>query len=157
MFYPGGLAASADASSSSQVLCADGLAFLQASPCPGRERVSCALPSLLSTRTRRQDRFELTDAQHVALLTTLVILPCAVMLSSYPSTLYDASLYTTTHTTTDAITDQQNGAISGIVRLMRPSQASTGMTPASWPRSPRRTLQTTRGDGEHTTWGHRHL
>ena len=58
----------------------------------GHELVYCDPPYVLSTRTGRQYRHEMTDAQHAALLDTLKGLPCMVMLSGYWTALYGAAL-----------------------------------------------------------------
>ncbi|MBV1876650.1 MAG: DNA adenine methylase [Pseudomonadales bacterium] len=59
----------------------------------GHELIYCAPPYLTSTRShKRKYRFDYTDDDHVKLLETLNTLPCAVMLSGYPSLLYDQLL-----------------------------------------------------------------
>ena len=45
-----------------------------------------------SRKSQRRYRFDYTDADHVALLGILRSLPCQVMISGYPSRLYDAHL-----------------------------------------------------------------
>lgn len=56
----------------------------------GRELVYCDPPYLHYTRSSdRRYRFEYEEADHVQLLDLLKALPCAVILSGYPSALYD--------------------------------------------------------------------
>jgi hypothetical protein len=71
---------------------ADGIAFLQSYPFTGRELVYCDPPYVLSTRTSRQYRHEMTDDQHAALLETIQRLPCMVMISEYWTALYAEAL-----------------------------------------------------------------
>ena len=59
----------------------------------GRELVYCDPPYLHSTRSSdRRYRFEYQEHDHLELLELLRKLPCAVMLSGYPSRLYDEGL-----------------------------------------------------------------
>jgi DNA adenine methylase len=59
----------------------------------GRELVYCDPPYLHSTRTSdRRYRFEYEESDHVELLRLLKTLPCQVILSGYPSCLYDQEL-----------------------------------------------------------------
>ena len=59
----------------------------------GRELVYSDPPYVQSTRrSGRRYRFDYTDADHVALLGILKSLPCQVMVSGYPSRLYDEHL-----------------------------------------------------------------
>lgn len=59
----------------------------------GRELVYSDPPYLKSTRTSgRRYRFDYEERDHVELLTLLKSLPCSVMLSGYPSALYDELL-----------------------------------------------------------------
>jgi site-specific DNA-adenine methylase len=59
----------------------------------GRELVYCDPPYLHSTRTSdRRYRFDYEEQDHVELLELLKRLPCLVMLSGYPSALYDELL-----------------------------------------------------------------
>ena len=59
----------------------------------GSELVYSDPPYLKHTRTgRRRYRFDYEDADHVELLELLKTLPCRVMLSGYPSALYDERL-----------------------------------------------------------------
>ena len=67
--------------------------FLAAYPFQGRELIYCDPPYLQHTRTSgRHYRFDYEEADHIALLTLLKRLPCSVILSGYPSALYDAQL-----------------------------------------------------------------
>jgi len=64
--------------------------FLRKYDFHGRELVYCDPPYLLYTRTSsRRYRFEYEEQDHIELLEILKSLPCSVMLSGYPSTLYD--------------------------------------------------------------------
>ena len=60
----------------------------------GTELVYCDPPYLKSTRkgSRKRYRYDYEDADHEALLDLLITLPCAVMLSGYPSKMYDDRL-----------------------------------------------------------------
>ena len=59
----------------------------------GSELIYSDPPYLLHTRTsRRRYRFDYEEADHVELLELLKTLPCQVMLSGYPSALYDERL-----------------------------------------------------------------
>jgi len=56
----------------------------------GRELVYCDPPYLLYTRTSdRRYRFDYEERDHLELLEIVKRLPCSVMLSGYPSTLYE--------------------------------------------------------------------
>lgn len=67
--------------------------FLAAFPFDGTELVYSDPPYLQSTRkSGRRYRHDYEEADHEALLALLVSLPCAVMVSGYPSALYDARL-----------------------------------------------------------------
>ncbi len=64
--------------------------FLAGYDYQGRERVYSDPPYLLHTRTsRRRYRFEYRQQDHIELLTLLKTLPCHVILSGYPSAVYD--------------------------------------------------------------------
>ena len=68
-------------------------AFLADYPFHGRELVYCDPPYLHATRSSsRRYRFDYSESDHVALLERLKSLPCQVMLSGYPSALYDELL-----------------------------------------------------------------
>lgn len=59
----------------------------------GRELIYCDPPCLQSSRTStRLYRFDYTDADHLALLLVPRSLPCQIMISSYPSDLYEQTL-----------------------------------------------------------------
>ena len=59
----------------------------------GRELVYCDPPYLHYTRTSsRRYRFDYEEQDHIELLELLKRLPCSVMLSGYPSCLYDELL-----------------------------------------------------------------
>ncbi len=67
--------------------------FLRQFDFRGDELIYCDPPYLAHTRTsRRKYRCDYTEADHRALLTLLASLPCRVILSGYPSSLYDAAL-----------------------------------------------------------------
>ena len=67
--------------------------FLAEFPFEGDELVYSDPPYVQSSRkSQRRYRFDYTDADHVALLGILRSLPCQVMISGYPSRLYDAHL-----------------------------------------------------------------
>ena len=64
--------------------------FLREFDFHGRELVYCDPPYLHPTRrSKRRYRFEYEEQDHVQLLKLLKGLPCAVILSGYPSALYD--------------------------------------------------------------------
>lgn len=64
--------------------------FLRKFDFHGRELVYCDPPYLHHTRnSERRYRFEYEERDHVALLELLKRLPCSVILSGYPSALYD--------------------------------------------------------------------
>jgi len=59
----------------------------------GSELVYCDPPYLLQTRTSpRRYRFDYTEQDHIELLALLNTLPCYVIVSGYPSLLYDDRL-----------------------------------------------------------------
>jgi len=67
--------------------------FLAEHPYRGRELIYCDPPYLQSTRSSgRRYRFDYEERDHVELLELLESLPCSVMLSGYPSRLYDERL-----------------------------------------------------------------
>jgi DNA adenine methylase len=82
----------------------DGLAFLQSYPFTGKELVYCDPPYMLSTRSGKQYRFEMTDDQHMQLLEMIKALPCMVMISGYWTKLYAEALNGWTTFTYDAMT-----------------------------------------------------
>lgn len=67
--------------------------FLRTFDFQGRELVYCDPPYLHHTRSsKRRYRFEYEEQDHVELLELLKSLPCSVILSGYPSALYDELL-----------------------------------------------------------------
>jgi len=67
--------------------------FLRSYPCRGRELVYCDPPYLKSTRTsKRRYGHDYEQEDHIELLDLLKELPCQVMLSGYPSELYNKML-----------------------------------------------------------------
>jgi site-specific DNA-adenine methylase len=67
--------------------------FLSTYPYRGRELVYCDPPYLHSTRSStRRYRFDYKEQDHIELLEILRGLPCSVILSGYPSTVYDKLL-----------------------------------------------------------------
>ncbi len=59
----------------------------------GAELIYCDPPYLTGTRTsRRKYRFEYTRQDHIGLLELLKGLPCQIILSGYPSSMYDELL-----------------------------------------------------------------
>ncbi len=64
--------------------------FLADYPYRGRELIYSDPPYLHHTRTsNRRYRFEYQEEDHIDLLSLLKTLPCSIILSGYPSTLYD--------------------------------------------------------------------
>lgn len=75
------------------LIAGDALAFLRTYAFRGDEFIYCDPPYLRASRRRAKVyRFDYEDADHLALLTELKRLPCKVMLSGYPSMLYDREL-----------------------------------------------------------------
>ena len=67
--------------------------FLAEYPFQGRELIYSDPPYLKRTRTsRRGYRFDYEEADHIELLELLKALPCQVILSGYPSALYEEQL-----------------------------------------------------------------
>lgn len=61
----------------------------------GHEFIYCDPPYLLATRSsKRRYRYDYTDGDHIKLLEILDSLPCKVILSGYPSDLYNEMLPT---------------------------------------------------------------
>ncbi len=84
---------------------ADGIRYMQTYRFTGNELVYCDPPYMHETRTRSDlYRFEMTDDQHRALLNTLLILPCMVMLSGYWTALYAEHLKDWNHIQFEAMT-----------------------------------------------------
>lgn len=73
---------------------ADAIDFLTSQRLAGDELVYCDPPYLPSTRRRsRVYRYDYCEGDHVRLLSTLLKLPCRVVISGYPSELYDECLH----------------------------------------------------------------
>jgi hypothetical protein len=67
--------------------------FLTEFPFSGRELLYCDPPYLLTTRTSgRRYRYDYTEQDHRDLLALLRLVPCPVILSGYPSSLYNEQL-----------------------------------------------------------------
>jgi DNA adenine methylase len=78
-----------------EYVCGDALTFLVGFDWDnaGRVLIYADPPYLHHTRTsRKRYRYEMTDAQHVELLAALSAVPAHVILSGYPSALYDDAL-----------------------------------------------------------------
>ena len=72
----------------------------------GNELVYCDPPYLLQTRTsQRRYRFDYKEQDHIELLALLKALPCHVIVSGYPSLLYD-DLLSEWHTTALQVMNQ---------------------------------------------------
>lgn len=69
-----------------------GIDFLENFKWSGREFVYADPPYLHSTRGRARYQFEMSDEAHLRLLAVLKSLPCPVLLSGYPSAMYDDAL-----------------------------------------------------------------
>jgi len=76
------------------VLRGDGMAFLEKYPFLGDEFVYCDPPYLMETRRcqRGYYAFEMSREDHVRLLDLIKTIPGKVMISGYPSRLYDEAL-----------------------------------------------------------------
>lgn len=75
------------------LICADALQFLRCYRFTEDEFLYCDPPYLPSTRRReRVYRHELDEQQHRELLDLLLEVPCPVLLSGYPSPLYNSTL-----------------------------------------------------------------
>lgn len=71
-------------------LVGDAVEFLSKQTFVGTEVIYCDPPYLPTTRLRsRVYRFDYTEADHVRLLEKLRALPCRIVVSGYPSNLYD--------------------------------------------------------------------
>jgi hypothetical protein len=72
----------------------DAVKYLLSQTFPPSALVYADPPYLRSTRATRRDfyKFEMTDAQHLELLSVLKALPCNVMISGYSSSLYAKEL-----------------------------------------------------------------
>jgi DNA adenine methylase len=72
---------------------ADAVDFLRSTRFFGDELIYCDPPYLPSTRRRNPVyRYDYCEADHINLLQTLQSLPCAVVISGYPSQIYDDCL-----------------------------------------------------------------
>lgn len=70
-----------------------GIGFLETYSFEGHEVVYCDPPYLHSTRrSKTRYRFEMSDADHAGFLRAILRLPCRVLVSGYPSKLYDDAL-----------------------------------------------------------------
>ena len=83
-----------DARCAFELINTDALPWLLTYPFQGDEFVYCDPPYLMSTRRQYRPiyRCELSEADHMALLTCLLSLPCKVMLSGYWSQIYADAL-----------------------------------------------------------------
>lgn len=64
----------------------------------GRELIYCDPPYLQSTRSSdRRYRFDYSEQDHIELLNILKVLPCQIIISGYPSKLYDDKLSDWSH------------------------------------------------------------
>jgi len=72
----------------------DGVAWLARWTAPPRTLVYCDPPYLMSARSSQQRKYrcELSSADHARLLEVVQRLPCMVMVSGYPSEVYDLAL-----------------------------------------------------------------
>lgn len=72
----------------------DGIQFLEVYPFSGGELVYCDPPYVRSSRSGARDLYkhEMTDLEHRRLLRVIRTLPCMVMISGYPSKLYNEEL-----------------------------------------------------------------
>lgn len=67
--------------------------FLRNFAFTGKELIYCDPPYLIETRrSPRRYRFDYTEEDHIELLKLLKSLPCQIILSGYPSSLYDEYL-----------------------------------------------------------------
>jgi DNA adenine methylase len=75
-------------------ICGDGIRYLQERQWRLEELVYADPPYLMSSRrqTRPIYKFEMDERQHIELLGTLKAIPAMVIISGYPSPLYDAML-----------------------------------------------------------------
>lgn len=74
-------------------ICGDAISVLPTLALSAEAVVYCDPPYLLSTRAgRRYYKHEMTERDHASLLALLQALPCRVLLSGYPSALYERTL-----------------------------------------------------------------
>lgn len=71
-------------------ICADAVPWLKTYPWQGDELVYCDPPYVMAARSgRRLYKHEMTDAQHLELVSVLSSIPASVMLSGYRNGIYD--------------------------------------------------------------------
>ena len=76
-----------------RAICGDALSVLPALTLSADTVIYCDPPYLLCTRNdRRYYEHEMTERAHASLLTLLQALPCKILLSGYPSELYERRL-----------------------------------------------------------------
>ncbi|MGH2478996.1 MAG: DNA adenine methylase, partial [Ktedonobacteraceae bacterium] len=80
-------------------------------------------PYLLSTRARKYYRYEMTDAEHIALLEALCRHRGPVVLSGYAHPLYEESLIGWDRVTTPAVTEHGNTRLEVLWLNRRAAQA----------------------------------
>jgi len=74
-------------------ICADAVEFLRSYSFSGNELIYCDPPYLPQTRRRlRVYKYDYSEADHVRLLAVLRSVPCSVVVSAYPSLLYESEL-----------------------------------------------------------------
>ena len=74
-------------------ICGDAISYLKNREWKGMEFVYCDPPYVHSTRTKKRIyQHEMTDRQHKELVSVLMMVPAAVMLSGYRNQVYDAAL-----------------------------------------------------------------
>lgn len=74
------------------VICGDAIGFLQRYDWQGDELVYCDPPYVMAARSSRKIyRHEFTDQQHIDLVSVLLTIPAAVMLSGYRNAIYDGT------------------------------------------------------------------
>lgn len=80
-----------DGGSRFKFLHGDGIQFLEVYPFSGGELVYCDPPYVRSSRSGSRDLYkhEMTDVDHRRMLRVAIALPCMVMISGYPSRLYN--------------------------------------------------------------------
>lgn len=78
------------ATASTTVILGDAISFIQTYDWKGDELVYCDPPYVMASRSgRRIYRHEFTDQQHRDLVSSLLTIPAAVMLSGYRNAIYD--------------------------------------------------------------------
>jgi len=82
-----------NATASTTVIHGDAISFLRQYKFQGDELVYCDPPYVMSTRSGRKIyTHEMTDQQHLELISLLLTIPAAVMLSGYRNAIYDDTL-----------------------------------------------------------------